>query len=150
MNINKKYLKLINSLLIPIALIGFVMLYTEILFPLAFILTAVSCLGIIFIQRHLNFPWFDQTEMDCWEKTRVQGRKKYLLSSLTFGLIMGAIALGYELIKNLYHSKPAFAGFGIGFITALIIYIFAPLLFAYEFWSFNEQRFKESETIENH
>ena len=108
MELIKKNLKRIIPLLIVIATIGGFLFYMEILIPLAFILTAVSVIGIIFIYRHLNSLPIDEQEKDSWEKIRAQGKKKYLFDSLKIGIFLTVICLGFQLGQNLYYGKPTF------------------------------------------
>jgi hypothetical protein len=149
MDLTKKNLERMIPYLMVIATIGGFLFYMEILIPLAFIVTAVPVLAIIFIYRHLNSLPISENEKDNWEKIRAQGRKEYLFDSLKIGIFLTVICLVFQLGQNFYYGKPTFYDFTLGFVIALLLFIFAPLYAASEMWKFNEQRFNESQTLPN-
>lgn len=140
---NQKSLRRLSFLFFVAVFIAGLLFYYEIFSASAFILLAVSFIGIVLVERRLNSLPLGREERRAWETTRAEGRNGFLLRGLRNGALTGALFFGFQITKNLYYKKAALDGFGL-IVSLTLLIILVPIYINYELWKLNEQRFNES------
>jgi hypothetical protein len=144
-NLNK-----VEYVSIIILILGIVLFNFESTYTLGLTLLAVSGFSVIAATYYKNQLPPNKQEIESWKTTRKEGKNRYILKGLRFGLISFFLFLVFELGKSLWFQRPFFEFNNFTIIAAiLIVLVGAPVFAAIEMWKFEEARYKEAVSQED-
>lgn len=145
MKFTKEILNKIESTSFVVLILGIILYNFESTSTLGLVLLAISGFSVIAAARYKNKLPLNKKDIESWETIRKEGKNRYILKSLRFGLISVFVFLVFEIIKSFWFQKPFFEYYNLTAIIALsILLVGAPLFMAIEMWKFEEARYKEA------
>jgi hypothetical protein len=100
---------------------------------------------VLFLARRENARPLQGNERELWIIIRAQGKRRYLLRSVTFGLFAGVLFLLYQLLKARRSGVPFRISFDFILIAFFVlIYIGGSYYAAIRKWTLYEDRYRET------